>query len=135
MLTLQETISSPQGEQIELVDKMKILGVTVTRQLNWNENTAMLVKKVNRRIQLLRAVWSFGSNIPEMVHLWNISCLSILEQSSVVWGSSLSQENKDDLERTQKSFAKLVLRERYKDYEFALMLLDLETLEKQREQL
>ena len=127
MLTLQETISSPQGEQIELVDKMKILGVTVTRQLNWNENTAMLVKKVNRRIQLLRAVWSFGSNIPEMVHLWNISCLSILEQSSVVWGSSLSQENKDDLERTQKSFAKLVLRERYKDYEFSLMLLDLET--------
>ena len=124
-----------QGEQIELVDKLKILGVTVTSQLNWDENTAMLVKKVNRRIQLLRAVWSFGSNIPEMVHLWNIYCLSILEQSSVVWGSSLSQENKDDLERTQKSFAKLVLREHYKDYEFSLMLLDLETLEKQREQL
>ena len=73
-------------------------------------------------MQLLRAVWSFGSNIPEMVHLWRIYCLSILEQSSAVWGSSHSQENKDDLERTQKSFAKLVLREKYNEYESALML-------------
>ena len=52
-----------------------------------------------------------------------------------MWGSSLSQDNKDDLERTQKSFAKLVLREKYKDYESALMLLDLDTLEKRREHL
>ena len=84
-------------------------------------------------MQLLRAVWSFGSNIPEMVHLWKIYCLSILEQSSAIWGSSLSQDNKNNLERTQKSFAKLVLREKYKDYESALRLLDLDTLEKRGE--
>ena len=39
------------------------------------------------------------------------------------------------MERTQKSFAKLVLREQYKDYEHAMILLDLVTLEKRREQL
>ena len=50
----------------------------------------------------------------------------------MVWGPSLTKENKDDLERTQKSFAKLVLKEKYKNYEDALIILNLETLEKRR---
>ena len=32
-----------QGQQIELVEQMQILGVTVTSQLNWDENTLILV--------------------------------------------------------------------------------------------
>ena len=34
-----------KGEQIEVVSKMKILGVTINNQLSWDENTAILVKK------------------------------------------------------------------------------------------
>ena len=124
-----------QGQSIEIVDKIKILGVTVTNQLDWSENTAILVKKVNQRMQLLRAVWGFGYSISEMVHLWKLFCLSVLEQSCVVWGSSLTQENKEDLERTQKSFAKLVLRDNYKDYEGALLQLNLEKLTDRRQRL
>ena len=73
-------------------------------------------------MQLLRKVWSFGSSIEEMVHLWRTYCLSILEQSCVVWGNLITEENKMDLERTQKSFLKLVLQEDYKNYENALNL-------------
>ena len=62
-------------------------------------------------------------------------CLSVLEQSSVVWGSSLSEENKNDLERTQKCFAKLILKNKYKTYEESLLYLNLETLEKRRQDL
>ena len=124
-----------KGETIELVNSMKILGVTVSNDLSWHENTAILTKKVNQRMQLLRAVWSFGSNISEMVHLWKLYCLSILEQSCVVWGSTLTQEDKENLERTQKSFAKLVLQEKYNDYPSALDMLGLETLENRRDML
>ena len=55
-------------------------------------------------MQLLQKVWSFGSNYEEMVHLWKVYCLSILEQSCVVWGGSLTKENINDLERVQKNF-------------------------------
>ena len=65
-------------------------------------------------MQLLQKVWSFGSNMDEMVHLWKVYCLSILEQSCVVWGGSLTTENINDLERTQKSFCNLVMEENYK---------------------
>ena len=83
-------------------------------------------------MQLLRKVWSSGSNIAEMVHVWKTYCLSILEQSCVVWGNMLTEEKKSDSERTQKSLAKIVLEEDYKSYENALKTLQLESLESRR---
>ena len=124
-----------KGKSIDVVEKMKILGVTVTNKLDWSENTSILVKKVNQRMQLLRSVWGFGCSNKEMVHLWKLFCLSVLEQSCVVWGSSLTKEDEDDLERTQKSFAKLVLGDKYVDYETALIKLDLENLGSRRQKL
>ena len=96
---------------------MKILGVEITNTLTWNKNTSILIQKVNKRIQLLRAVWGFGSTMPKKVHLLKMYCLSVLKQSSVAWGSSLTKENMHDLERTQKTIAKLILR----NYETALL--------------
>ena len=87
------------------------------------------------RMQLLQKVWSFGSNYEEMVHLWKVYCLSILEQSCVVWGGSLTTENVNDLERTQKAFCKLIMEEDYRNYNHALRVLGLKTLETRRKKL
>ena len=114
---------------------MKILGTIVDSSLSWDENCQYIIKKVNARMQLLRGVKGFGASIEEMVHLWIVFCRSVLEQSCVVWGPSLTQENREDLERTQKTFAKLVLREKYKNYENALIILNLDSLESRRKDL
>ena len=71
-------------------------------------------------MQLLRGVKSFGASTEEMVHLWILFCRSVLEQSCVLWTTSITQENIEDIERTQKTFAKLVLMEKYQNYENAL---------------
>ena len=83
-------------------------------------------------MQLLRKVWSCGSSCQEMVQLWKVFCQSILEQSCVLWDSGLSQENRNNLERTQKMFLTLILEEDYKNYENALHISQLETLDKRR---
>ena len=124
-----------KGENIEIVDKMKILGTIVTNRLSWNENCDLLIRKVNARMALLRGVLSFGASNQEMVHLWKIFCRSVLEQSCVVWNSSLTQENITDLERTQKTFCKLVLKEKFKNYNNSLLILNLETLQERRNKL
>ena len=111
------------------------MGTIVDSKLSWDDNCSMIIKKVNARMQLIRSLQSFGATTQEMVHIWILFCRSILEQSCVVWGTSLTQENKDDLERTQKTFAKLILREKYKNYDNALLLLNLDTLEKRRQDL
>ena len=121
-----------KGKNIEVVDKMKILGTIVDSKLSWDENCSILIKKVNTRMQFLRGIKSFGASVDEMVHLWILFCRSVIEQSCVVWTTSLTQENIEDLERTQKTFAKLVLREKYQNYEEALLKLNLDSLEVRR---
>ena len=120
---------------IEIVDHMKILGTTVTNDLNWNINTQEIIKKVNKRMLLLKRIQSFGASTKDMIQLWKSYCVSVLEQSSVVWGSSLSSENTIDLERTQKCFVKLLLKNKYKTYEDGLIQLNLQTLEQRRQDL
>ena len=60
---------------------------------------------------------------------------SQLEQSAVVWHSSLTEENKADLERVQKSAVKIILGGHYKGYLKSLADLDMETLDERREKL
>jgi hypothetical protein len=124
-----------KGQSVQIVEKTKILGTILTNNLSWNENCSNLIKKVNARMQLLRKVWSFGSSCQEMVHLWKVFCRSVLEQSCVLWDSGLTQENRNDLERTQKTFLKLVLQENYQNYNNALKISQLETLDKRRKKL
>ena len=65
-----------------------------------------------------------------------VSCIrSMLEQSSNIWHSTLTIENRNDLERVQKNAFRNILQERYTDYESALKLLKLETLHDRREKL
>ena len=123
------------NHNIETVSSIKILGTILTDTLSWNENCSRIIKKVNARMQLLRKVWSFGSNMEEMVNLWKTYCLSILDQSCAVWSNGLTDENEQDLERTQKTFCKLVLGEKYTSYFEALFFLNLETLKTRRKRL
>ena len=60
---------------------------------------------------------------------------SKLESSAVVWHSSLSDGNRRDLERVQKSALKIILKNHYTNYEDALKILKLDTLDKRRDQL
>ena len=124
-----------KGKNIDVVDKMKILGTIIDNKLSWDENCSLLIKKVNARMQLLRGVQSFGASVKDMVHLCILFCISALEQPCVLWSTTLSQENIEDLERTQKSFSKLVLKEKYLNYENALLLLNLDSLQTRRKNL
>ena len=114
---------------------MKILGTIVNNKLTWDDNCAELIKKVNKRMALIRGMKAFGASIKEIVHMWIIMCRSVLEQSCVLWHSSLTLENIEDLERMQKTFAKLVLRNKYKTYEDALTKLNLLSLSERRQNL
>ena len=65
--------------------------------------------------------------------IYTLYIRSVLEQSCVVWHSSLTQENTDDLERVQKADVKIILGNQYKNnYEKSLEMADLETLKERR---
>ena len=60
---------------------------------------------------------------------------SILEQACVVWQSSLTQENSEDLERVKKSVTKIIMGDKYENYENILEEINLQTLYERRENL
>ena len=58
-----------------------------------------------------------------------------LEQAAPVWHNSLTKAESSSLERVQKTAVRLILKERYKNYEDALKILKLDNLEKRRDKL
>ena len=75
----------------------------VSNDLKWDLNTAQIVKKANARMALLRKVPSFRPPVEDLKDIYILFIRNILEQSAVVWQSSLTNEKKMDLERVQKS--------------------------------
>ena len=120
---------------LEVIESTRLLGTIISNDLKWDLNCANIIKKANARMQLLRTVAGFGASINDLKIIYILFIRSLLEQSATVWHSSLSDENRTDLERVQKTAFKIILDSRYKSYEQALEILDLESLDERREQL
>lgn len=84
---------------------------------------------------MLRKVASFKPSVKDLKLIYIQYVRSILEQSCVVWHSSLSIENREDIERVQKNALRIILRNKYTHYEEALDHLNLESLEERRKHL
>ena len=86
-------------------------------------------------MQLLRKIVGFGAPIQDLKHIYILFIISLLEQSALVWHSSLSLQNTTDIERVQKSAVKLILGDNFKNYKSALLKLDMQPLSDRREEL
>ena len=124
-----------QGEPIEVIEKTRLLGSIITSDLKWEHNTSHIVTKANARMELLRRVASFGANIEDLKTIYILFVRSQLEQSAVVWSSSLTEQNKADIERVQRSALKVILGSSYESYQKSLDTLNLETLKERRHNL
>ena len=60
---------------------------------------------------------------------------SVLEQSAVVWHSSLTNKNRKDLERVQKAAIKIILGSNYTTYKDGLKILKIQSLDDRRKTL
>ena len=107
----------------------------LTNDLKWDVNTDYLVRKANTRMEMRRKVASFTNSREDKKDIYILYIRSILEQSSVVWHSSLTKENEEDLERVQKSAVRIILGKNYTNYEEALIQVDLDSLKIRREEL
>ena len=120
-------------ENIEVVKDTKLLGTIITDDLKWSKNTKEIVRKSYQRMQILNNAAKFTSNIHELKNIYLTYIRSILEQSAVVWHSSLTLKNRRDLERVQKSAVRVILKRKYTSYKDGLRKLNIPTLEKRRE--
>ena len=110
----------------------KLLGTIITNDLKWGKNTKHLVKKAYGRMELLRKVSEFCKSTKDRLHIYKMFVRSVVEQSAVVWHSSLTKENTTTLERVQRVAVKIILEGKH-SYKDSLQILNLPTLKERRE--
>ena len=117
------------------MDEAKLLGTFITSDLKWDKNTDYLVKEANKRMRLLHAASKFVKDKKILTQLYFTHIRCRLEQSAVLWHSSLTVKNIIDLERVQKSAVRVILGHGYESYSDTLKSLKIETLFERREKL
>ena len=123
------------NESVETVSEAKLLGTTITDNLSWNKNTSILVKQGNIRMQFLHKASKFTNNVKDLKQIYISQIRSKLEQSAVVWHSSLTKKNESDLERIQRAALRVILKDRNLSYSDALLTLKIKSLKDRREDL
>ena len=107
----------------------------MTDDLKWKANTDNLIKRVYQRLVILRNLSTF--NVPEsdLVNIYKLYIRSVVKQSCVVWGSSISLDESNAIERTQKISLRIIYLNKYNSYNHALKISGLSTLAERRTQL
>ena len=83
-------------------------------------------------MRMLHIASKFTRNREHLLQIYKTFVRSNLEFSSNVWHSSLTKENRQDLERVQKAALRVILGADYLNYEEALRLTKLESLDERR---
>ena len=76
----------------------------------------------------LHKVSRFTKSKSDLKKIYILQIRSKLEQSAVLWHSSITKKCETNLERVQKSALKIILGCKYVDYENALKVLNLQSL-------
>ena len=117
---------------LEEISECKLLGVTIDNNLSFKKNTQYLIKKAYKRMIILEKLYEFNLPVEEMVNIYILFIRAVVEQSCVVWHSSLCEDDHTALERVQKAALRIILDCEYTDYSSALFLTNLETLRSRR---
>ena len=86
-------------------------------------NTQCIVKKASARLQLIAKAATYTRNQSELKSIYKTHIRSILERSSCVWNSRLTEENKTVLLRVQKAVLRIIMGRDCTDYKNALEVL------------
>ena len=97
------------GRTLDRIEEAKIVGVWVTTWLDWTKNTSELCKKAYARVTMLTKLKYAGISAIEIINIYTLYIRSVLEYCSVVWHSTLTEDQNQAIERLQKTCLKIIL--------------------------
>ena len=128
-------IVNGSGDNLEVVEEMKILGVIVSSDMTWHKNTRYICGKGYSRLWMLRNLKRLGASCQELVDVFYKQCRSVLELAVPAWAGAITNSECNQIERVQKTAAAIILGDKYKTYKNALKVLDMQTLQERRSDL
>ena len=123
------------GEILQTVDHCKLLGLEIQNNLGWDIQVKNMVSRASRRLFMLYILCKHAAPIEDMLTIFQTYIRPILEYACAVWHPALTKQQSYQLERIQKRTAKIILGNRYVNYESALHDLKLHSLADRRNEL
>ena len=120
------------NEEIDLVEETKLLGLVIRSDMSRCSNTEYMVKRCNSKLWILRRLRKLGATQEDLLDIYTKQVRSILEFAVPVWHSSITGEERLEIERIQKTAFHIILGEKYKSYTAALKTLRMDTLNSRR---
>ncbi len=87
---------------LESVTTSKLLGVVISNDLKWGPHIEMIVSKCRQRLFFLQQLKRASVDPKDIVHIYTTVVRPILEYACVVWHTSLTKEQSDDIESIQR---------------------------------
>ena len=117
---------------LEVVEELRLLGVVVTSNLNWQAHVDYMCTKAFNRLWMIRRLKPLGATTDELIKVYQTQIRCILEFAVAAWNSGLTKAQINQLERAQKCALAIILQEDYISYSHALSTVNLESLQDRR---
>ena len=88
--------------------QQKLLGVIISEDLSWSENTKYILKKANTALYALRFLKSCKVPKSFLFSYYKSSIRSLLEYCSPLWHFALSKKDCEELERIQRRAMRII---------------------------
>ena len=112
----------------------KIVGVWLEERGGWAKNTAEICRSAYAKLSLLTKLKYAGVCTKDLLETYALFIRSRAEYVSVAFHSSLTKKQEKAIERIQSTCLKVILGEKYKNYDDALKVTGLNTLKQRREE-
>ena len=122
------------GDFLEVIYKLKLVGLVVTSDMTWQEHVNYTVGRVNKVLWQLTRFKQLGATAEQLLKYYILKIRSILMFGSVCYHSALTLHQRSQLELQQKRSLAIILGNRYRGYDQARDLLKLSSLEELREE-
>ena len=86
------------GDELEVVEETKLLGIVLRSDLSWSSNTDYMVKRANRKLWCLKRLKRLGATSKDLIDVYNKQIRSLLEFSATLWHPSLTETDRMKIE-------------------------------------
>ena len=122
------------GKSLPVVTKTKLLGVTLSSDLSWQEHVNGIVKRASKALYMLCVMKKYQAPQEQLVKIYTTYIRPLLEYCAPVFHAGLTCLQAKQLENVQKRALKLIGGYE-KSYQDLLETLQLQSLANRREQL
>ena len=120
------------GNELEVVEEMRILGLIVRLDMKWSSNCEHIVGTALHRLWVLKRLKSQVANNDDLLDVYFKQVRSVLELAVPAWHSGLTLAESADIERVQRAAVQIILVSGFTSYRAALKQFGLNTLQVRR---